>query len=96
MLSEQCPHCGKDLQISDRLELIYKFYGTCKYCHQDFLPKRQPMIWSSGVIGAIVGVLATALLNLDYFSAIGLALFVVFIAQRFINILYSLDPLEND
>lgn len=96
MLIEQCPHCGKDLQLRDRLVLIYRFYGTCKYCHKDFLPKRQPMILSAGVIGAVVGILATAVLKLDLFSAIGLALIIVCIVQKFINIFYSLDPIEDE
>jgi hypothetical protein len=95
MFVEQCPYCHKDLQISDRFVLIYKLYGTCKHCNQDFLPKRNSMIVSSGVIGAIVGVLGVATLRLDYFSAVGLAIIIVFIVQRFINIFYSLDMLEN-
>ncbi|HAW91665.1 MULTISPECIES: hypothetical protein [unclassified Arsukibacterium] len=95
MLIEQCPHCQQDIQLRDRLVLIYKFYGTCKHCQQDFLPKRGPMVWSSGVIGGITGVLATAILKLDFLSAMGLSLLLVFIIQRFINVFYSLDPLSD-
>ena len=67
MLIEQCPHCQQVLQLRDRLVFIYKFYGTCKHCQQDFLPKNGPMVWSSGVIGSITGVLATAILKLDFY-----------------------------
>tara|TARA_R110002126_G_scaffold43555_8_gene124871 strand:+ start:23397 stop:23687 length:291 start_codon:yes stop_codon:yes gene_type:complete len=95
MLIEQCPHCRQDLQLRDRLVLIYNFYGTCKHCQQDFLPKRGPMVCSSGAIGGITGILATAILKLDFFSAMGLSLLLVFILQRFINVFYSLDPLHN-
>ncbi len=75
--------------------LIYGQVGNCPHCGNEFLPQKSSMYLSSGVLGAIIGILAVAVLKLDHLSAMGLSLLLVFVIQQLCNLFYSLDTLDG-
>lgn len=95
MLRQNCPCCKNQISFLERLVLIYRFYGTCKYCGKDYLPNKNAMIISSAVLGTISGITGAAFLKLDTFTLFIFCTFIVVLFQRLINIFYTLEAVDD-
>ncbi|MFU8784820.1 hypothetical protein [Aliidiomarina sp.] len=95
MLTEKCPYCDKKLVLKDRLELIYKFNGTCKYCGHDYIPKTASHYFGEAIGGAVLGILLRAQTDFELFSIVILAVLFALVVHKITSLLYSLDRLDD-
>lgn len=96
MFDVKCPHCNKNISISERLTLLYKLHGTCTFCNRDYLPKKHSMLVSSGVLGCVFSLTYKTYYDVDIVSLVISTVLVVFVIQQFSNLFYSLEPLNDD
>ena len=96
MLSVKCPRFNNAIKFSERLPLIYQFYGVCKMYHLEYLPNKTSMLISAGVLGSFLGILCRATLNMDIVSSITIAFILAMIIQQLINPFYSIAPVDDD
>lgn len=95
MFSQRCPKCGNKIHLKDRLVLLYKFHGTCKYCGLEYIPNETPMIVSGAVMGAIFGVSLMAVSGWDILTVTIASVLICLVFQRFINIFYTITPVDK-
>lgn len=95
MLKQPCPSCKNQISLKERLSLVYKFHGTCKLCNNNYMVNTKAMITSSAVLGTITGITGAAVFKFDSISIFILSFSVVLVVQSFVNLFYSLIPIDK-
>lgn len=96
MLDVQCPHCQKALSLRQRKGLILQPSIHCIHCNGLVRIKQNSVFLNSWFLGTIFGITMQLFLNSSLPFIICTVLFVGFVFQPFIDILYSLEPEEED
>ncbi len=94
MLSVKCPSCSNEIKFSERLPLIYKFYGACKSCNTEYIPNKPSMLISSAVLGGFLGILIKSTFDVDILSSAVMAFILTMGIQQLINPFYSVDIID--
>ncbi len=96
MFSVSCPHCNRQLSLSQRKGLLFHAAIFCIYCAKPIKIKEISQLLNSLTIGVVCGILFTAFTNYSTGTVILLASVISLFFQRYLNILYSLEPAENE
>jgi len=91
-----CPHCSQPLKLSERTGLIWHCYDQCRYCQQYFQVKRRRIMTNAAVIGWMIGLLSHIILQIEIWQSVLLSVTLVVVFQRFVDLLYSLEPVNDD
>lgn len=95
-LQVACPHCSQLLRLSERTGLIWHCYDQCRYCQQYFQVKRRRILTNAAVIGWMIGLLSHIILQIEIWQSALLSVILVVVFQRFVDLLYSLEPVNDD
>lgn len=96
LLDVACPHCGHSLKLSERTGLIWDCYDQCRYCQQYFQVKRRRILTNAAVIGWMIGMFSHIVLQNEIWQSVLLSVTLVVVFQRFVDLLYSLEPVNDD
>ncbi len=96
MFSVPCPHCHGQLSLSQRKGLLVHAAIFCIYCAKPIKIKETSQFLNSITIGVVCGILFAAYTNYSTGTVILLASVISLFFQRYLNILYSLEPAENE
>lgn len=96
MLDVQCPYCQKALSLGQRKGLILRPAIPCIHCGGMVRVKQNIVYLNSGLLGTMLGINSQLFLKLSLDLIICIGLFAIFFLQPFIDILYSLEPAEDD
>jgi len=93
MFEVVCPHCSNKLSLRQRKGLLTRIAIFCQYCAKPIRVKKVSDYLNTIAIGVVCGIIFS---TFSTTVVIIIAIFVVFIFQRFLNIFYGLEAANND
>ena len=95
MFEVECPHCSNNLTLRQRKGLLVHTAISCKYCAKPIRVKKVSDYLNAAAIGVLCGIIFSAFSDFSTSQVILIAIVIVLIFQRFLNVFYGLEAANN-